>query len=263
MPKILIADTPERAVTLERILKGHDCIVVSTMNSAEKRLKAETFDLIVAAIHFDDSQMFELIRAIRKSDKNADKPIICFCSRDTAMSRLIHESLEQSTKALGAWMYLAEHSYNVFQNPDAELRRVMERCLTETSRNDIQHQRIVIERQRADLQKLRVLLEAQEWTPNLQEYLDGLQRDLELLLKEIARLHAAADIEGASVVTSRDLKDRVSFQVTTTENNMTSTEERQSATETSQSAGEEKLSAIEDVKEAEGLRKHLEALEKN
>ena len=249
---ILIADTPEGSVALERILQGHECTVVHEMNEAERHLKRETFDLIVAALHFDDSQMFELIRAIKRSPKSADKPIICFCSRDTQMSRLMHESLEHSTKALGAWMYLAEHSYNVYQNPDAELRRVMDRCLTEGSRKDIQRQRLDIQKQREDLQQLRTLLEAQEWSPEMKDYLAGLKHDMELLLKEVARLHSAADAQGASVVASRDLKDRVAEHVTMHENGMTSTEEIQSAKETSQSVKEEQLGVREDLKEAEG-----------
>jgi len=263
VPRILIADIPIGAVTLERILKGHECTSVTTMIAAETVLKTGTFDLIVAGLHFDDSQMFELIRVVKKSEKNADKPIICFCSRDTPLSRQIHESLEYSTKALGAWMYLAEHAYNVYQNPDAELRRVMERCLTEESRKDIQQQRMVIEKQRAELQQLRILLQGQEWTPALQEYLDGLQRDLELLLTEITRLHSAADGQGASVIASRDLNDRVSNQVTTTENSMTTTEETQTATETRQSVGENKLTAKEEIKEAEGHRKQQNKLERS
>jgi len=261
--RILIADIPTGIVTLERILKGHECTAVTTMTAAESVLKTGAYDLIVAGLHFDDSQMFELIRVVKKSEKNADKPIICFCSRDTPMSRQIHESLEYSTKALGAWMYLAEHAYNVYQNPDAELRRVMERCLTEESRKDIQQQRMVIEKQRAELQQLRILLQGQEWTPEMQEYLDGLQRDLELLLTEITRLHSAADGQGASITASRDLKDRVSNQVTTTENSMTTTEETQTATETRQSDGEDKLTAKEGIKEAEGHRKQQNRLERS
>jgi DNA-binding response OmpR family regulator len=252
--RILIADIPTGIVTLERILKGHECTAVTTMTAAESVLKTGAYDLIVAGLHFDDSQMFELIRVVKKSEKNADKPIICFCSRDTPMSRQIHESLEYSTKAL---------AYNVYQNPDAELRRVMERCLTEESRKDIQQQRMVIEKQRAELQQLRILLQGQEWTPELQKYLDGLQRDLELLLTEITRLHSAADGQGASITASRDLKDRVSNQVTTTENSMTTTEETQTATETRQSDGEDKLTAKEGIKEAEGHRKQQNRLERS
>jgi CheY-like chemotaxis protein len=261
--RVLIAAVAEGAIALERILTGRDCTVVNTMRAAVAKLGDEAFDLIVVSLHFDDSQMFEFIREVKKSQKNADKPIICFCARDTPISRLMNESLELSTKALGAWMYLAEHSYNVYQNPDAELRRIMERCFTEESRKDIQHQRVVIETQRAELQKLRNLLQGQEWTPEMQEYLDGLQRDLELLLIEVTRLHSAADVQAASVTASRDLKDRVSNQVTTTENSMTSSEETQAANETSQSAGEEKLAAQEGIKKAEGKRKQQDKLERS
>jgi DNA-binding response OmpR family regulator len=255
MSKALIADTPKGAVTLERILQGHECTVVGTMDAAQIKLQAEAFDLIVAGLHFDDSQMFEFIREVKKSRKNADKPIICFCSRDTPISRLIHESLENTTKALGAWMYLAEHAYNVYQNPDAELRRIMERCLSEESRQEIQQQRLDIERQRAELQQLRMLLEAQEWSPEMQIYLDGLQHDLELLLKEVTRLHSAADSQRVSVAASRDLKDRVSQQVTMSENGMTSKEELQSATEDRQSVEEARYARKEGVKEVDGQRK--------
>lgn len=149
-------------------------------------------------------------------------------------------------------MYLAEHSCNVYQDPDAELRRIMERCFTEESRKDIQQQRTVIEKQREELQKLRLLLQGQDWTPEMQDYLDGLQRDLELLLTEITRLHSAATVEGASIEASRDLKDRVSNKVTTTENNMTDTEETQAATETRQSVGEGELAAKEVIKQEAG-----------
>lgn len=252
MSHILIADTPEGAVALQRILKGHECVVVTTLREAEKRLEAKAYDLIIAGLHFDDSQMFEFIREVKKSRKNAGKPIICFSTRATQMSRLMHESLEHSTRALGAWMYLAEHSCNVYQDPDAELRRIMERCFTEESRKDIQQQRTVIEKQREELQKLRLLLQGQDWTPEMQDYLDGLQRDLELLLTEITRLHSAATVEGASIEASRDLKDRVSNKVTTTENNMTDTEETQAATETRQSVGEGELAAKEVIKQEAG-----------
>jgi len=243
--RILIADTLDGAVTLERILQGHDYHVVNTMRAAEKLLKDEVFDLIVAGLHFDESQMFELIREVRKSQKNATRPIICFCSRETSMSRLMYESLESSTKVLGAWMYLNESSYRDHQNPDAEIRRIIERCLTKESRKEIQLQRLDIHRQRLENQQLRTLLHEQEWSPELKDYLAFMKDELELLLKEVTRLHSVADVQRASVETSRDLKDRVAQHVVTTENDIASTEETQTASETMLSAEEEELARKE------------------
>jgi hypothetical protein len=153
-------------------------------------VNAESFDLIVAGLHFDESRMFELIRTVQKSQQNANKPIICFCSHDTKFSRLIDESLQVSTKVLGAWMYLADHLYRDSENPDAEIRRIIERCLTKEARNEIQLQRIDIHRQRLDNQRLRLLLQEQEWSPELKEYLAYMKDELELLTErsnEIAR----------------------------------------------------------------------------
>ncbi len=88
MVRILIAGTPDSAVTLKRILQGHECSVVTTLRAAEKQLNACAFDLTVVSLLFDDSQMFEFIREVQKSRCNADKPTICFCARETPMSRL-------------------------------------------------------------------------------------------------------------------------------------------------------------------------------
>lgn len=211
MTRVLIADTPEGAVALERILMGHECTVVDTMSVAGAKLNAEAFALIVVTLQFDSYKMFELIRSVRKSTANAEKPVICFCSRQTPVSTIIHESLESATRVLGAWMYLDEHSYNGYRNPDAELRRVMERCLTHESRQELQHQRYDIQKQREELLKLQLLLQTQEWSPEMKRYLGGLKyglkNDLELLLNEATRLHSAADAQRAKVAVSRDLKD--------------------------------------------------------
>jgi DNA-binding response OmpR family regulator len=91
--RILIAATPDGAITLERILQGYECSLVTTLMAAEKQLNADAFDLIVASLHFDDSQMFAFISEVKKSQKNSDKPIICFCARDTPMSRLTLDTI--------------------------------------------------------------------------------------------------------------------------------------------------------------------------
>ncbi|MBX9693444.1 MAG: hypothetical protein K2Z81_13735, partial [Cyanobacteria bacterium] len=171
------------------------------------------------------------------------------------MSRLMHESLESTTSILGAWMYLDEHAYNVYQNPDAELRRVIERCLTDESRREIQQKRLDIQKQRIEIQNLRKLLREQEWSSEMKDYLIGLKHDLELLLQEVTRLHLAADANRASIAASRDLRDRVAARVTSNENNMTSIEETQAGAENGQSAEEQELSQQEADKEAEAIRR--------
>jgi DNA-binding response OmpR family regulator len=259
MSLVLVADTIQGSVTLKRILKGHELVVVHTMEAASASLQRHHFDLLVVGLQFDDSQMFELIREAKKSSKNFTKPIICFCSRDTEMARLMHESLELTIRTLGAWMYLSEHTYNVYQNPDAELRRIMDRCLTEESRKEIHQERLDIQKQRTEIQQLRNMLEAQEWSPELNDYLTGLRHDVELLLDRVTRLQSTAETGRASVESSRDLKDRVSEQVTSSENSMTQREEIQRLEETRQGAKEIELRGKEEFKHAEGQREQTDS----
>ena len=248
MSCILIADMPVSTEGLERILgQRHQLIVAHTIDVAREKLQQQAFDLIIVGVYFDKSQMFEFIDETKLSAQNADKPIICFSSRDTALTRILHESIERASKSAGAWMYLDQHSYNVYQDPAAELLRVFERCLSEGERREIHQRRIDIQKQRADLQQLRVMLRSQDWSSELEEYLAALKDDLEVLLKEVSKLHFSADSHRAIVTASRSLKDRVSHDVIMSENGMDRRETIQSMDETRQSIQEKVLAAEEEV----------------
>ena len=252
MARILIADTPQATVSLKIILDGHELVIANTMEAAMAKLQKDTFDLIIVGVHFDDSQMFELIRHVQASANNAEKPVISFCARDTEMTRVIHESIELASRTAGAWMYLDAHSYNVFKEPEAELRRVIERCLTEESRKEIQVKRLEIQKQRAELQRLRLMLKAQEWSPELEQYLAGLRHDLEVLLQEVHMLQNSSDTHRANIAASRQLKDRVSLEVSMKENRQERTERIQHLDETRQTIQEQQIVSEED----ERKRKH-------
>ncbi len=254
MSTILIAHAAEGGGSLERILRGHNLTFVTEMRDAQIELVANTFDMIVATLHFDESQMFELLREIRRNPKSAATPIICFCSRDTEMARVMHESLEVTTRALGAWMYLSEHAYNEFQKPDDEIRRVMEQCLTEDARQENLQLRIDIQKQRKEIQHVRMLLKDQIWSPKMEEYIVTLKSELELLLEQVTTLQTSATGRRATVSTSRKFNDRVADHVTSKENDMTDQEEKQSLQETKQSAAEHALKQSEDTKQFNGQR---------
>lgn len=245
---ILIADTPQDSVSLKRILEGHEPVVVSTMQAAQAKLRQESFDLIIAALHFDGSHMFELIREVRKCPNNSDKPIICYCGRDTKMARQMKDCLQVITRALGAWMYLSEHEYNVYQNPDAELRRIMERCLTAEARRENLQRRMDLQRYRQEIQELRVMLEAQEQSSDVDCYSTELRHRLEPLLEEITQLQSSTETLNASISASRELKDRVSENITKHEDEMTRLEKVQFLEEVCQTTCEGELLKKEDGK---------------
>jgi len=256
MANIFIADTPEGVADLERILgKRHQLTVVSKMRAAEAALEQGTFDLIIIGVHFDESRMFDLLPKVKASANNADKPIICFCGRDTEMTRYMHDSLEFSSKKLGAWMYLDQHLYNVVQNSDAELRRVIQRSLTKQMRKDTQKARVDIQKAREEIQLLRSNLLSDEWSLELEDRLGDLRLKLASVLLDLSKLHVDNIAQLEEIAQSRNLKDRVSDTVFNDENKESQVERTQRLTEVGQLVKEQNIVAEEEEIGKKGRQK--------
>jgi DNA-binding response OmpR family regulator len=247
MSHVLLADTANGAIVFDRILRGHDCVMVSTLRDAEANLESIEFELIVVSLHFDESKMFELMRLARSSQKNATTPIVCICSRRTQMSQLMHQNLEVITKAMGAWMYVSDQ-YNV-QTTEAKVQRLMERCIADGRRLHIQEHRVAIQKQRMEVQKARLQLQGLLWSPQLQEVLEELNIELDMLLKETERLQLSVNSQRAIVKLSEDMNDGVSDQVRKTERSITDTERDQLADESRQCTVELNTARVEAIRE--------------
>lgn len=253
MKRIFIAATADDVAAMKRILEQkHETVVVTTMAQAVDKLKEQTFDLIMVGVHFDESRMFELLRDVHLIAKNAGTPIICFCTRDTPLTRTMHESIAVASKALGAWMYLDQHEFNVVKDPDGEMRRIIERCLTGEARKKTQASRVDSQQQREELHRLREAMESQDWSENLEERVVELRRNLSAVLLNLCESQIASLSQQEQVAESRDQKDRVSDTVQQAENVATQAERKQSRAETMQTAKEVQISEREEGKRTEG-----------
>ncbi len=256
MPNILIAATPADAVTMEAILASrHELAIVTDMAEAKTKLEEQTFDLVMIAVHFDESRMFELLAAIHASKKIGHQLVICFCVRDTPLTRTMHESISVASKALGAWMYLDQHEYNVTQDPDAEMLRIIERCLAGGARKQNQARRIDVQKQREELYRLREAMEHHEWSDNVEERVVELRRNLAAVMLDLCNLHLNNIGQREQIAESRDLEDRVPDIITKNENVMARTERAQLLDETKQSIKEVQIGEREEIKRKDGRRK--------
>lgn len=257
MGRILIADTPAGFANLERILgTDHHLVAAHSMSEAIATLERRRFDLVIVGVHFDESRSFDLMDWIKSAPRGASKPFILFCSRDTRVTRLLHDSLEVASRALGAWMYLDQHRYNMTQEPDAELRHVIERCLAGEARKRTSFERMDLQAQRDQIQRMRSDLLAEDWSPDLEEKLRGLRDRLAELLLELSRAHVASEAQQEEVAASREREDRVSAQVASSENGLAHGERDQGAAETEQSEDERSMNDQEEEKERKGRRGH-------
>jgi CheY-like chemotaxis protein len=253
--RILIAATPDSIADLERILKKqHESVVVSTMSEALVQLRIQAFDLVMIGVHFNESRMFDLLPEVHKSPENADTPIICFSTRDTPLTRAMHQSIDVLSKLLGAWMYLDQHEFSVSKDPDAEMRRIIERCLTGEARKKTTFSRMEIQKEREELYRLREALEVHEWSENLEDRVVELRQNLAALLLELFDSNESSLTQQDHISYSQEHKDQVSEAVQLAENEATQKEGRLLLDETEQTLKEQELGEREERKRKEGRR---------
>jgi CheY-like chemotaxis protein len=256
MSRILLAATADDVSAIERIFGDrHELVILtSTIFDALATLKEHAFDLIILGVHFDESRMFELLRNINAARQDGDTPVICFCSRDTPLTRTMHESIDVASKALGAWMYLDLHEFNVSKDPDAEMRNIIERCLTGEARKKTQASRMNSQKQREELQRLREALEHEEWSENLEDRVLEMRRKLAVVLLELCGSKVNSLTQQEEVASSRDRKERVSESVHSAEDGAMRTERGLSLDETKQTVKEVEIGEREEAKRKDGRR---------
>lgn len=125
---ILIADVPEVEEFLRACFSDRDVRYVSRMAQAAAALAGEDFALILIGMHFDDSQMFALLRHVRALRRHAATPVVCVRALPSVLSRGAQESLSHAARILGADAFI---DMGPGAEAAAEFCRVVERHLSE------------------------------------------------------------------------------------------------------------------------------------
>ena len=128
MNTILVADVPSMDGRYAAALAGWPLAFVRTMREAHALLEDRRCSLVVIGVYFDDSQMFDLVRAIRADDFQNEVPIVCVRGGPgyTAVST---RTLESALKALAADAFVDLLHFAEEQSGDAALRAAVQRYL--------------------------------------------------------------------------------------------------------------------------------------
>jgi response regulator of citrate/malate metabolism len=121
MKRILVADVPQMDVRYAAAFTGHELVPVRTMASARQALDAQHFDLVAIGVYFDDSQMFDLVRAVRSDDTHNEVPILCVRGRP-GFTAITGGTLEMTVKALAADAFIDLLHFSDDAAGDAALR---------------------------------------------------------------------------------------------------------------------------------------------
>jgi PleD family two-component response regulator len=99
--RILVADLPQMEQRYSSALAGWDIAFARTMGQAREALAGGRYDLVAVGVYFDDSQIFDLVRAVRRDPRHRDVPIVCVRSQ-TGCTAVSGRTLESAVKDLGA-----------------------------------------------------------------------------------------------------------------------------------------------------------------
>jgi DNA-binding NtrC family response regulator len=124
--RILVADGGERRIA--DILAGHDVVSVRTLAQAQQVLARERFDLVIVAVHFDESRMFDLLRHLQSSSHKG--PVVCVRSHHFVSPAISIEGLEIAAKTLGAALFLDLTWYADTAQGNGAVRSLLDALLT-------------------------------------------------------------------------------------------------------------------------------------
>ena len=124
--KVLVADVPEAHARLAAALTGSELRFVHTLGDALRALREEDFELLLAGVHFDESRMFDLLRAVRSASRNRQVPIVCIRTRRNAFATLTPHALEVTIKALQGNAYVDLSGFANDEGGNAAVRHLLE-----------------------------------------------------------------------------------------------------------------------------------------
>ncbi|HZS65822.1 MAG TPA: hypothetical protein VFA72_01840 [Burkholderiales bacterium] len=122
--KVLVADVPEVQARVAAVLAQERLVFVHSLAAALSALAGDDFDLVLIGLHFDESRMFDLVRAVREGRRNRAVPIICSRMRPFAFP-ISMQVIEVTVKALGAHAFADLASYAAAEDGNAALVRLV------------------------------------------------------------------------------------------------------------------------------------------
>jgi DNA-binding response OmpR family regulator len=128
MKRILVADVPQMDGRYSAALAGGELAFVRTMSQARQALDAARWDLVAIGVYFDDSRMFDLVRALRADDDHGEVPIVCVRGRP-GFTTVTGRTLELTLKALAADEFVDLLHFGDDAAGNAALRATVERLL--------------------------------------------------------------------------------------------------------------------------------------
>jgi CheY-like chemotaxis protein len=103
----ILAAVPPEAQAILRLALGKAATLLPAHTTEEALgIVAQGVDIIICGIHFDDSRMFELLRAVKADPGLGKIPFVCVRLVGSNLTPTLVQSLEMSCALLGAAVFI-------------------------------------------------------------------------------------------------------------------------------------------------------------
>lgn len=113
--RILVLETAEHVAELTETLEtgAYEVVPIETIKQAFDFLESlDHVDLIIAAAHLETENVFEFLKAVKKSKHLAEIPVLIFCTDPGAVALATSEATESASNILGADSYLLMETFD-------------------------------------------------------------------------------------------------------------------------------------------------------
>lgn len=125
--KILLCVLAEELDRLNRVLNGHELAFVRTRDEAVRLLREDGFGMVIVDLHFDESQMFNLLSDIRLDAKYRHVPILVVFSRGRYIfSDVMIEATDHAVRAATANGLIDFEDFPDNEQGNARIRRIVD-----------------------------------------------------------------------------------------------------------------------------------------
>jgi len=126
MKRILVADVPQMDARYSAAFAGWEVAFARTMVEARQALDAGPCAVVVTGVYFDDSRMFDLVRALRSDEVHSKVPIVCVRGRQ-GFTAVTTRTLEMTVRSLAANDFLDLVQFGDDEAGNAALRAAVQR----------------------------------------------------------------------------------------------------------------------------------------
>lgn len=132
--RLLVAGIPETNGRIARIFHDCDVTFVATLEEATNVLSRQ-YDVMLVAVRFNESRMFDLLRYARENGFTGRMSIICYRSRPgpVTSTTLALQAIKLASHTLGADSFFDLEGYLSEQAADRALRELVGRLVTSAS----------------------------------------------------------------------------------------------------------------------------------